>query len=1419
MIQTFQTNGITLSASASVSDIRDDADGNPVQWQINDNRQVYYITTQGSNSQSVLAVTQPASVSQMNNGVVRIEAGATLSDAYAANALTGAVDVIITTDGRFLIAGKLSLANEISADLKIFGDLSSLNQANPNTPLSLSFLADVPAPDPGSTIPPLLELKGTMKIEFLDANGALVNPAVNPTGWTSFVFDLQGQADIGNPDGLAVVIGGSAGNAGGYAEVKLSITPDARGAATVELDASGSLSIEGAISAGDLVSAAGKFILQASSSGNVELYGAAKLDFSTDSPGLSFLTNAGLSANADLTLAVNTSSTTQTVALDLPGRPEESFSLAPTTVEIDGTGSILFDNSLLGIGANVSVIGAFSINLSSGFQSDNINNASTAQGHDATDTFLNFNLFIDGNLNVSLNAGGQTLNFLTLSALGLIVVRDIDISDPGAMRNPVTGTGGPIVPELGGLVDLFIERSVPGIFSASGSAQLVLNTTGSDITYQIPASLLDTVKNIEAHRQNTTPSNVTTPDLPALTQNADGSLGGSITIPGSTYNLEHQKVTGPYFSLQFGDPTTQDPNASPGFNLTILDSIKLDGSFRILAAIDQNTGDPYFGMAIDATASLAIPGASKILDAEATGILEFTPDGLFGALGFSTQLALPGNAITFDTTDYIGINSTSSDHKLGVGTGTLSQQVIHTHSAEIYLDGDLQIGALDVKGQFDLLAGAQSLQLNVNGSIIVNGNAILTVSGDAAIDYGLPGAQDGLVLDATAQLGSGSPIGVPHIFQLGGTFTFHLDTRPASPRLDVSVDNASVSILDALNFSGSADISFQNNQFTVSGSFSGSFLGGFNVSASGWFNSQGYFDLNLAGDFSLGDHTFGIDAAANFSIAHTSTDALDFNGSAYGNVYGFGIDLAGADVGLSYDSNSGTITAYATITVIGISGTVSFNIGGLTIPTDNTPPPLGTESNGVLTLYNSPNGSNSDIIDSLGAGSNRGESILVRSNGRSQTFDNVTEIDASFGSGSNSLQIDENVGLYDPAIVINASSSGQTNFSNLSPYAAVTFDAGTSSASNTLSTRSPNSILRGGSGPNSLIGTSGDTLIGGPGSNSFTWNADPSAGSTTTSIQGNGSDSLSFNGTSGDDTFSILGKDSQTFLIDASLNHVASSFQVRGIDSLAIHAQGGQNSAQVDTTGLARTGLSSISLDLNPLKNALDTATILGTSGADTFSIGASGPNVSVSLGALSITDLTPAIADHLILDGNGGSDTFSIPSANPSDPGHLVQLSLDASHSISPTDQDVFNLPATASATLSGGLGSNTANFAVNSLTPVTLSSTRITTSSSITQLSGIQNVNLNVSATAPISVQSTPSSALGINFSIPGGSVDVHSASSPVNLTLDGSANILLESANAPVSITGKRDRVRHRHPRRRTPLHHHRPRFHLQRRQHHL
>ncbi len=1459
----------------------------------------------------------------MNAGVVRIEAGATLTDEYAGGQLTGSVDVIITTDGKFLIDGQLSLASKLDVDMKIFGDLSSLNSQNPNTPLTLVFLADIPRPSTSSSsgsssaesssstdASPLVEIKGDLTLEFLDANGKLVNPADNPNGWTSFVFDLQGQAVIGASDTVALVIGGSAGSTGDYAEVKLIVTKTSDGT-TVELDASGSLSIAGVLSAKDVVSAAGKFILNDDTNGNVELYGAAKMDLNSDTGGLAFLADAGLTVTADLTLAVNTSSVTHTVVLDLPGRPEESFSLAPQTFEIDGNGSIAFNNSALGIGADISIDGAFSVNISTGFIADNINSVSKA-GSAANDRFVNFELFVDGDLNVGFSAAGQSLNFITLSALGLVVVRDIDVSNPDAMLN------GQVTPELAGLVDLHVERNIPGVFTASGSAQLLLNTTGHDVTYQIPSNLLDTVKNIEAHRQNTSPSNVDTPDLPSLTQNADGTLGGTITISGSTYTLEHEIHTGPYFSLNFGDPVTSAPDpskytlkvmswgdgssvptsgqsllvvgtdshgllhirrfdpavspatsgartdtyetmesgvlhlvtadgsgkiltdrpesslssaqsqaitalkqqlpglsdsqslsdsqttqilkdttvasghtyTSPGFQLTILDTFKLEGSFRIVADVDPIKG-PYFGMAIDATASLAIPEAGNILNAEAIGILEFSSDGVFGALGFHADLALPGNAVTFKTTDYIGINTTTTDHTLGVGTGALSDEIIPAQSGEIYLSGDLSVGdgALDIHGTFKLLVGAQSLQMSMDGSLRVNGTDLLSISGDAAIYYGLDSSHDGLVLDASATLGDGTTsIGVKHIFSLGGSFTFHLDTRPASPRLEIAVDNAQVNILEVLIFDGSADISFKEVNgtpvFKVSGSFHGSFLGVFDVSASGWFQSDGQFDLNLSGDMSLGDHTFGIDAGASFSIEHTSSTALAFSGSAHGEVYGFGIDLAGADVSLSYDSNSGVIHASATVTVAGIDNTVGFDIGGLSIPTDSGPPIIATQNGGVLTLVNN-SGLNTYSIDSTG-GDSSGESITVYSQGVSSTFSGVTEIDGNFGTGSNTLNIGQSVGTYDPNLVVKASSLGTTYFSNLSNAAVVTFDASGSSSNSSLYSLSPDSTLLGGSGDDNLTGTSGDLMVGNAGSNRFTWDRPSTANPSATTIQGgSANDSVTIQGGSTNDSFLLSAPDRNGSVLSATFGDAVNIITLSGVGSLSILDHYGQNTAEVDATNLADSGLSSVNLDIHS-SGQTSTATVVGTLGADALSAETSNADVLVTVGSLSVTDVRPASSDNLILDGHGGSDSFSItpPTSAQTDPGQLVSITLDGSNSTTSTSS-TFSL-ALGEATIKAGLGSNSATFSIDSTSSVTLTSTRISSSEGVDNLTGIQDVTLNASAAAPITILSTPSGSTSVKYTTSGGSVDVHSAASPLTITLDGNADVKVQAASSTLTIS---------------------------------
>ncbi len=104
----------------------------PSKWRITDGDTVYFVTVRGDR----LAVTGGDTAAADADAVVRIEAGATLYSTYISqHSFRADVDIIITTDGKFVILGKATLADNLSAELRLFADLSQVDKANPTDPL------------------------------------------------------------------------------------------------------------------------------------------------------------------------------------------------------------------------------------------------------------------------------------------------------------------------------------------------------------------------------------------------------------------------------------------------------------------------------------------------------------------------------------------------------------------------------------------------------------------------------------------------------------------------------------------------------------------------------------------------------------------------------------------------------------------------------------------------------------------------------------------------------------------------------------------------------------------------------------------------------------------------------------------------------------------------------------------------------------------------------------------------------------------------------------------------------------------------------------------------------------------------------------------------------------------------------------
>ena len=234
VLDAFADHELMLHAGATVEVIaRDGAD--PSKWKITDGDTIYFVTVRGDR----LAVTGGDTAKADANSVVRIEAGATLYSTYVSeHSFRADVDIIITTDGKFLILGQATLADNVSAQLRLFADLSQVNKADPTDPVKMVFLGSFPPADGG---PSLVTVKGQATIQFFDAAGNLTNPAVTGVAPAAFRFNVQGRGEVGISSFATAVFGGDAGADGGFAELDLHRSRTAPTRTSVELNVSGSL--------------------------------------------------------------------------------------------------------------------------------------------------------------------------------------------------------------------------------------------------------------------------------------------------------------------------------------------------------------------------------------------------------------------------------------------------------------------------------------------------------------------------------------------------------------------------------------------------------------------------------------------------------------------------------------------------------------------------------------------------------------------------------------------------------------------------------------------------------------------------------------------------------------------------------------------------------------------------------------------------------------------------------------------------------------------------------------------------------------------------------------------------------------------------------------------------------------------------
>jgi hypothetical protein len=819
-----------------------------------------------------------------------------------------------------------------------------------------------------------------------------------------------------------------------------------------------------------------------------------------------------------------------------------------------------------------------------------------------------FALFVDASL--PLNIGPVPV--AQFDASGLVVINE------DGFAADLTLTFQP--PPAGSILQNVLDFQV--------SARLVMNVTGKRQEFKVTDDLLEFLSPSSSAR---------------LEDCADGAPKKCLVIPGGAPNLDGSEgAPGPYFVIEAeGD-------------LVVFTVFRLHGDFRIEIAVDR------FQLGVNASLSLDPLGTVV-----ASGFLEINSEGVVGSMLLAGKLSL--GPITFVGAFTFELNSTGSDKTIQryqfdfESETVLAQKVdvtIPANTVRIFIAGKLRVAGFTIRGTFELINSPDVFSIRVDGTLDVF-IVTLNVSGTFKI---VKRNNPGIVLNLTTS----ASLNIAGVINISGRFVIQFNSRSVNDEgiparsFKIAVEDLNLSLLGVLNFTGSGFIEIRQGVFRMGFQVSGSFLGIFNVDASGFVSSEGEFEFRLSGrfelsvGFSLGPISGSIGIRAGFSAM---ISRLDNNGTepfgdgnfvfrieaeAFGELFAEGCIVVcasisiGISAGVSYNSGTGELKVRGCLKILGKRVCQTFGLGTF----GNRPPEpvylAGDRAQqfggGTLNLNV---GSRADQ-SGLGGGvdetvlvnfveqTGNGNTVEVRIGDHGQRFRNVTQIAADAGDGNDRI-------IIGPDVTVPVQLSGGSGDDELSNFGTgpSTLDGG---PGDDLLTASPNAAqpgtaggsLSGGDGNDRIFGSAYNEVIdGGPGDDDITpgGGADQiSAGSGDDTVHyrlgdgsdtqmdfGSGADTLDYDLGAGDETLRITSPaagQARFATVDAD-NNVIEAFTAQSLETLDLNL--GDGADRLNVSSLRGSGVADITLDLGGVGTAsdgdADQVTLSGDAGDDTFTL------------------------------------------------------------------------------------------------------------------------------------------------------------------------------------------------------------------------
>jgi hypothetical protein len=338
------------------------------------------------------------------------------------------------------------------------------------------------------------------------------------------------------------------------------------------------------------------------------------------------------------------------------------------------------------------------------------------------------------------------------------------------------------------------------------------------------------------------------------------------------------------------------------------------------------------------------------------------------------------------------------------------------------------------------------------------------------------------------------------VFHVDANGTLLVDTRGPTEVFELSL-SGDLKIANILTVNGSFSIDVGAggpNTWRLGMDLSGS-LGPLTLTAGGWIQSDGQFDLSVGGSIYFGVSGFSISGSVNGEVSliksgtnyvYSPTDTYTFTIQVTGSVT---LDIIGIDIGASltlggsavFGGSTTKLTLYVSGSVsLGIFGTYTagpYDIADITIPASifpagKAPPDLATLNNGVLSLnvgptahlrtnHNPTSTNASYVLTDLG-----GNVVQVAAFGATETYSGVNSVSADFGGDTDTLTLTSGFSL-----PLTASSPSGNNTVASAGSGSIMWTGGTGT----------NTVMSGSGNDTFTVGSGTDYIAGGLGNDTF----------------------------------------------------------------------------------------------------------------------------------------------------------------------------------------------------------------------------------------------------------------------------------------------------------------------------------------------